>query len=69
MVKLNFTEINGELDPVDKETMVQGMLRHHVKKGHPRKTETYSVTLKNEQNKLLGCITVSFLYNGMHIDS
>lgn len=69
MDELKFMEINGDLDPEDKETMVQGMLDYHASKGHPRKTDTYSVALKSSENKLVGCVVVLFLWNGMHIDS
>lgn len=69
MEELNFVEIQGELPPEDKKIMVDGMLSYHAQKGHPRKTETYSVTLKNKEGKLVGCVIVTFLWNGMHIDT
>ena len=49
--------------------MVEEMLAYHAGKGHPRKIELFSIALKNPEDKLLGCIVVSFLWNGMHIDS
>ena len=69
MDELKYIPINGELNAEDKKTMVDGMLAYHASKGHPRKTETYSVALKDSQGRLLGCVIVSFLWNGMHIDS
>lgn len=61
--------INGEPNPEDKKVMVDGMLSYHVSKGHPRKTKIYSVVLKDQNNKVKGIVIVSFLWNGMHIDS
>ncbi len=69
MDEFTFREINGELDPEDKKIMVKSMLAYHASKGHPRKTEMYSVALKDRQAKLVGCVIVSFLWNGMHIDT
>lgn len=62
-------EINSEPKTEDKQTMINGMLSYHASKGHPRKTEIYSVTLKDRNNAVKGMIIVSFLWNGMHIDS
>ncbi|PIQ73442.1 GNAT family N-acetyltransferase [Candidatus Roizmanbacteria bacterium CG11_big_fil_rev_8_21_14_0_20_36_8] len=62
-------KIMGELDPEDKKVMVDGMLAYHASKGHPRKTEVNSILLKNKENKVKGAVVVSFLWNGMHIDS
>lgn len=61
--------INGEPKPEDKKIMVDGMLSYHASKGHPRKTELFSILLRNQDNKVVGAIIVSFLWNGMHIDS
>lgn len=61
--------VNGVLNPEDKKIMVDGMLSYHASKGHPRKTEVYSILLKDKENKVRGTMIVSFLWNGMHIDS
>lgn len=61
--------VEGEPESQDKEVVVKGMLEHHAKSGHPRKSETYSVLLKNKNNKLLGTVIVTFLWNGMEINS
>lgn len=69
MVDLTIETINGEPKPEDKKVMVDGMLSYHASKGHPRKTEIFSILLRNAENKVVGTIIVSFLWNGMHIDS
>lgn len=69
MDELKFVPINGELSLEDKKIMVDGMLAYHASKGHPRKSETFSVALKDKNAILRGSITVTFLWNGMHIDS
>ena len=67
----NFTiqKINGEPKPEDKKVMVDGMLAYHANNGHPRKTEIYSILLKDKENNVKGSVIVTFLWNGMHIDS
>lgn len=62
-------KIDGELNPEDKKVLVDGMLAYHASKGHPRKTDTYSILLKDAENMVRGAVIVSFLWNGMHIDS
>jgi len=62
-------KIDGELNPVDKKVMVDGMLAYHANNGHPRETQIYSVLLRNQNNEVKGAVVVSFLYQGMHIDS
>lgn len=69
MDNLKLEAINGEPKPEDKKVMVNGMLAYHASKGHPRKTDLYSVLVKDQNNKVKGVIIVSFLWNGMHIDS
>lgn len=69
MDKMKLDAVNGEINPVDKKTMVDGMLAYHASKGHVRKADVYSVLLKDSDNRLQGIITVTFLWNGMHIDS
>lgn len=69
MSEYRIETINGDLKPEDKKVMVDGMLSYHASKGHPRKTEQFSIIIKTSHNKLVGTIIVSFLWNGMHIDS
>lgn len=61
--------INGKPSVEDQKIMIDGLLAYHASKGHPRKTENYSVILKDKNNKILGLVIVSFLWTGMHIDS
>jgi ribosomal protein S18 acetylase RimI-like enzyme len=69
MDDFTFEVQNGEPLPEDKKVMVDGMLSYHASKGHPRKTVQYSVVLKDENKKVHGMVMVSFLWNGMHIES
>jgi ribosomal protein S18 acetylase RimI-like enzyme len=69
MNNIRLIAVDGKLDQIDKDVMVSGMLFYHASKGHPRKSETFSVSLKDDNNKCLGCIVVSFLWNGMEIQS
>jgi len=69
MSDLQFLPINGEPNPEDKQVMVEGMLAYHASKGHVRKSETFSVVIKDQSEKLLGCVMVSFMWNGMSIQS
>lgn len=67
MSDYRFEAIDGELDPQDKSVMVEGMLNYHASNGHPRVVDTHSILIKDELNKLIGCVIVTFLYNGMEI--
>ncbi len=69
MNDLQFIPINGEPNPIDKQAMIDGMLAYHASKGHVRKSETFSVVIKDQNEKLLGCVMVSFMWNGMSIQS
>jgi ribosomal protein S18 acetylase RimI-like enzyme len=69
MSTLRFILQDGEPDPEDKKALVNGLLSHHEAQGHKRKTEVFSIFLKDENNKMLGGIMLSFLWGGMHIDS
>lgn len=69
MNNLKLKIINGKPSAEDQKVMIDGLLSHHASKGHPRKTENYSIILKNENNKVVGMIVVSIVWNGMHIDS
>ncbi len=59
----------GEPNPKDKKVLVEGLLLHHANKGHPRKSEVFSILLKNQKGNILGGFIVSFLWNGMEIQS
>jgi ribosomal protein S18 acetylase RimI-like enzyme len=69
MSNIRLVAIKGEPDAKDKEVMIRGLLAHHAKSGHPRKSEACSVLLKNKNDKLLGTVIVTFLWNGMEINS
>ncbi len=69
MTDLHLEETTGEPNPQDKETLVKGLLAYHANQGHPRHTEVFSIFLKDQNDKVLGGVIVSFLWNGMHIDS
>lgn len=69
MGELKLVAVVGELLQKDKEIMVKGLLSHHAKSGHPRKSQTYSVVLKDENDNVLGAVVVTFLWNGMEINS
>lgn len=69
MNNLKFIPIEGDPNPEDKKVMVDGMLAYHASKGHPRKSDTYTVLVKDESSKLLGCVIVSFMWNGMSIQT
>ena len=69
MNNLRLVASEGEPNPEDKKVMVEGLLSHHAKSGHPRKSETYSILLKDENKKVLGTVIVTFLWNGMEINS
>ena len=69
MNNLRLVAKEGEPNPEDKKVMVEGLLSHHAKSGHPRKSEIYYISLKDENDKVLGAIIVTFLWNGMEINS
>lgn len=62
---------NNEPSSQDKKTMVEGMLSYHASKGHIRKEkdEQFSVVIKNDTNKAVGVIWVSFRWGAMHIQT
>ncbi len=62
-------KIKGEPKAEDRQAMVNGMLAYHASKGHPRKKEIFSIILRDKNNSIKGMVIVSFLWNGMHIDS
>lgn len=61
--------VEGELHPADKKLLVDGLLAHHESHGHKRKTEIVSIVLKDRNEKTVGAVIVSFLWNGMEIQS
>lgn len=69
MDDIRLTASEGEPNPEYKKALVEGLLSHHASKGHSRRTEVYSIFLKNSNNKVLGGAIVSFLWNGMEISS
>lgn len=69
MNNLRFVTAKGKLKPEDKKALVEGLLSYHASKGHPRRAELFSIFLKDKNNKILGGVIVSFLWNGMEIQS
>ena len=69
MNDLKITTIEGEPDPEDKKVLTEGLLAHHARQGHPRESETFSIFLKDQNKKVMGAIIVTFLWNGMAINS
>lgn len=69
MDKWKFLTIEGEPNESDMKVLVEGMLTYHAGKGHPRKVDKCSILIKNNEDKLVGCVMVSFLWNGMEIGS
>ncbi len=59
----------GEPAPEDFQVLSKGMLAYHASKGHTRKSEKYFIFLKDEKGRVLGAVIVTFLWNGMEIDS
>lgn len=69
MDDLRFFPKDGEPDVEDKKALANGLLSHHESQGHERKTDIFSIFLRDKNDKPLGGIILSFLWNGMHIDS
>lgn len=66
---LKFIVAEGEPNPEDKKALVEGMLSYHASNGHPRKSEIFSIILKDKSEKVLGGVIVSFLWNAMEIQT
>jgi len=69
MDDLKLVKYDGELLKKERDIMVKGLLSHHASKGHPRKSSSYSVSLKDKNENVLGAVVVTFLWNGMEINS
>lgn len=69
MNNLKFESSEGEPNPEYKRVLVEGMLAHHKNSGHQREVKTFSVFAKDESNKVIGGVIVSFLWNGMEIQA
>ncbi len=69
MDELSLISVDGELKPKYKKVLVDGMLKHHALSGHERKTSTHNILLKDDKGKILGGIILSFLWNGMRIET
>lgn len=69
MKDLKVIKVEGELHPEDKRAIIDGLLSHHSSKGHPRKSDVYSIVLKDDTGKVHGGVIVSFLWNAMEIQS
>lgn len=69
MNNLKLVVVRGEPNVKDKKVLVKGMLSYHTAKGHPRKSETFSIFIKDRDQKVWGGIIVSYLWNGMEIQT
>jgi ribosomal protein S18 acetylase RimI-like enzyme len=69
MDTFTFEVANSEPNAENKQALVDGLLTYHKNHGHPRKTDVFSIFIKGSNNEPIGGIMVSFLWNGMHIDS
>ncbi len=69
MDKLKLIVSEGEPSESDMKALSEGLLAHHASKGHPRKSTIYSVFIKDKQDKVVGGVVVSFLWNGMYVQS
>lgn len=69
MNKYKVSKKNAKPNQKDMKALVDGLLSHHAKSGHSRKTKVFSAFMHNESNEAIGGIIVSFLWDGMHIDS
>ena len=69
MKDYRLVSINDEPSTADKEVMKEGMLAYHQSKGHIRNQEFFSTVIKDKMNKTCGIVVVSFLWNGMHIQT
>ena len=69
MDDIKLEKIEGEPSKEDKDVMIQGLLSHHADKGHVRKTTTFSFLLKNQEDKVVGMVIATVLWNGMEINS
>src|SRR3989344_3433546 len=68
MQDVTFEVIEGEPSLKDKKIIVNGLLAHHPCQGHPRESKTFSILLK-DNDKTIGGITCTVLWNGMEINS
>lgn len=69
MNDLRLVSTVGEPNPNDKKVLVEGLLSHHASQGHPRKSEIFSIVIKDKHDRVVGGVIVSFLWNGMEIQS
>jgi len=69
MEDIKLVSIDGDLNDHEKKIMVDGMLAYHASKGHPRKTDTFSIVMRDSQNKFYGCVICTVLWNGMEIQT
>ena len=69
MSDLHFVVTKGEPQEEDLQALSSGLLAHHAKQGHERTWEKHCIFLKDNTGKAHAGIIVTFLWNGMHIDS
>ena len=69
MDTLKFITKEGDPDPKDFKALSSGLLAYHESKGHRRTWKTFSIFLKDNNNKPHAGIIATCTWNGMHIDS
>lgn len=69
MNDLNFVVTEGDPKPEDFQALSSGLLAHHASQGHPRTWQKYNIFLKDKSDKAYAGVIVTFMWNGMHIDS
>jgi len=71
MNKFKLITRNDEPTIKDKKVIKEGMLAYHASQGHirPEKDDYYSIIIKNEKEKTVGGIVVSFRWGAMHIQT
>lgn len=63
-------EINlGKPKLKDYKILVDGMLKYHAQKGHPRKSEQINIFLKDKYKRVIGGAIATVLWNGIQINS
>jgi ribosomal protein S18 acetylase RimI-like enzyme len=69
MNNFRFIATPGDPKPDDFQALATGLLSHHASQGHPRTWQKFCIFLKDDEEEVHAGIIVTFLWNGMHIDS
>lgn len=59
----------GRPKPKELRVLIDGLLAHHAKQGHPRRSEVVNIFLKDKTKKVVGAVIITILWNGMDINS